>query len=131
MRTWVWYLGTAVMATLCSVMAGGCLGYRVGPVFHGNYNSVAVPVFRNSTTQPQTGMEVQITNAIIKGLQAEGSLRVESVDTADVVVKGEIIRYQRTPLRSLKVQTGVPREYRYTITAQIEAYRGSTWRLRP
>ena len=95
-----------------------CAGYRVGPVGKQQYKSAAVPMFRNQTLRPQ--LEAQVTNAVIKRLQADGSLRVESAPNADVVVTGNITRYQRSALRSLRDDTGVPREYRVSITAAVE-----------
>ena len=101
------------------LLVSGCAGYHVGPVSHRNFNSIAVPMFPNRTLRPQ--LEAQITNAIIKRLQQDGSLRVTSEANADVVLTGSIIHYQRDPLRSLRTDTGVPREYEIAITVRVEA----------
>jgi hypothetical protein len=97
----------------------GCAGYHIGPVTKRNFNSIAVPVFRNITLRPQ--LEAQISNAIIQRLQQDGSLRIETEPRADVVLKGTIIKYAREALRSLRTDTGVPREYEITITVRVEA----------
>jgi hypothetical protein len=107
------------LGTLCCVLAAGCAGYHVGPVLHADYKSVAVPMFKNKSLHPQ--LEAQITNAIIKRLQADGTLRVESQDDADVVVSGTVVGYDRRFLRSSRDNTNVAREYRIIITAEIEA----------
>ena len=107
-------IGVAIM---CCVLMAGCLGYRIGPVLKADYRSVAVPMFKNQTLQPQ--IEAQITGAILKRLQADGTLRVESEPNADIIVRGEIIRYYRHQLRSVREETGVAREYRITITSHI------------
>ena len=104
---------------LVSLFATGCAGYRVGPVTHRNFSTIAVPMFRNRTLRPQ--LEAQITNAIIKGLQQDGSLRVVSRKDADVVLNGSVVDYQRSALRSLSNDTDVPREYGVSITVQVEA----------
>ncbi len=109
----------AVAVALIALFAAGCAGYHVGPVTQRNFKSIAVPMFRNRTLRPQ--LEAQITNAIIKGLQRDGSLRIESEPNADVVLDGSVVRYQRTALRSLRTDTGVPREYEITITVRVEA----------
>ena len=107
----------------------GCAGYHLGPVAKLNYDSVAVPMFRNRTVMPQ--MEAQITNGIIRRLQEDGSVKITSRDEADVVVLGVITKYGRTVLRTDKtdsktlttqtqVGSGVPREYRIEITATVE-----------
>jgi hypothetical protein len=97
----------------------GCAGYHVGPVSKRNFKSIAVPMFRNTTLRPQ--LEAQISNAIIQRLQQDGSLRIENEPRADVVLKGTIIKYFREALRSLRTDTGVPREYEISITVRVEA----------
>ena len=108
-----------VQLTLACIFAFGCAGYHVGPVTKRNFNSIAVPVFRNATLHPQ--VEAQISNAVIQRLQQDGSLRIESERRADVVLKGSITKYERQALRSLRTDTGSPREYEITITVRVEA----------
>ena len=108
-----------VQITLACLFAFGCAGYHIGPVTKRNFNSIAVPMFRNTTLRPQ--LEAQISNAIIQRLQQDGSLRVETEPRADVVLKGSIVKYYREALRSLRTDTGVPREYEIIITVRVEA----------
>jgi hypothetical protein len=102
----------------------GCAGYRLGPTLHADYKSIAVPMFANKTLKPQ--LEAQVTNGIIKRLQSDGSLRVDSPANADVVLTGEIVRYYRRPLRSLRNETGTPREYRISLDARVEVRERAT-----
>jgi hypothetical protein len=104
---------------LLSVFASGCAGYHVGPVTKTSFHSIAVPMFRNETLRPQ--IEAQISNAIIRRLQEDGSLRIEGRPRADVILVGTVFRYDRIALRSLRSDTGVPREYRISITVRVEA----------
>lgn len=102
-----------------TLFAFGCAGYHVGPVTKRNFTSIAVPVFRNETLRPQ--LEAQISNAIIHRLQQDGSLRIETEARADVVLSGKVSRYERNALRTLRSDTGVPREYEIVITVRVEA----------
>lgn len=102
------------------LVAFGCAGYHVGPVTKRNFTSIAVPMFRNETLRPQ--LEAQVSNAIIKRLQQDGSLRIESEARADVILNGKVFRYQRNALRTLRSDTGVPREYEIVITVRVEAH---------
>jgi Lipopolysaccharide-assembly len=108
-----------VQFTLICLFAWGCAGYHIGPVTKRNFNSIAVPMFRNMTLLPQ--LEAQISNAVIKRLQQDGSLRIEAEPRADVVLKGSITKYFREAVRALRTDTGVPREYEITITVRVEA----------
>lgn len=109
---------TRPLVFVACLLFTGCAGYHLGPAGKLDYQSVAVPMFRNKTLQPQ--LEAQVTNAIIKRIQSDGQLRVNSRADAEVLVTGDIIRYHRTPLRFQRDDATVPREYRVTITAQIE-----------
>ena len=109
-----------ILAGLGCILAAGCMGYHVGPVLKADYRSVAVPMFGNKTYKPQ--VEAQVTNGIIKRLQADGTLRVDSMAKADVIVIGDIIRYNRLELRLAQQDTKIPREYRLVITVHVEAH---------
>ncbi len=104
---------------LFSTFGFGCAGYHVGPVTKTSFHSIAVPMFRNETLRPQ--LEAQISNGIIQRLQQDGSLQIESQSRADVVLIGTIFRYDRIALRTLRSDTGIPREYRISITVRVEA----------
>ncbi len=104
--------------TFVCLVTFGCAGYRIGPVTKHDFKSIAVPMFRNTTLQPQ--IEAQISNAIIRRIQQDGSLRIEPESRADVVLKGSITKYNRESLRSLRTDTGVPREFEITITVRVE-----------
>lgn len=113
----------AVAAWLCGLSVGllaGCAGYRLGPVQKTVYRSVAVPMFQNRTLTPQ--LEAQVTNAIIKRLHKDGALAVRFTDDADVILRGEIIGYERETVRGERLDTTVPRELRLTIQVRVEAY---------
>ena len=104
---------------LVSVFASGCAGYHIGPVTKTSFHSISVPMFRNETLRPQ--LEAPICNAIIRRLQEDGSVRIEERARADVILTGTVFRYDRVPLRALRTETGVPREYRLSITVRVEA----------
>ena len=112
-------LGAALTALACALTVG-CAGYHVGPVSNPGYRSVAVPMFKNKTLIPQ--LEAQITNGIIKRLQTDGTLQVESREDADVILVGEILHYRREELRSSRDNSNQPREYRIIIEARVEAH---------
>ncbi len=117
--TWSTPVTLRTTALVLSLLTAGCAGYHVGPVTQHNFKSVAVPMFRNRTLHPQ--LEAQITNAIIKGLHEDGSLRIVSEPDAEVVLDGTIIHYERTVLRLLQSDTRVPREFEIAITVRVEA----------
>ena len=88
---------------LAALGLSGCLGYQVGPVkpyYLRDVHSIAVPTFANKTLLPR--IEVLVTDTVIKQIQQDGTFRIAGDDAADAVLKGEIVRIDRTPLRSVR-----------------------------
>ena len=107
-----------------AVLTSGCAGYHLGPTQSLPYRSVAVLMCKNKTLNPQ--LEAQVTNAIIKRFQTDGTLRIESATEADIVITGQITKFHRHELRAVQTDVNAPREYRVTIEVRIEArVRGS------
>ena len=108
-----------LLTGLVAVLMGGCAGYHLGPTQSLPYRSVAVPMFKNKTLKPQ--LEAQVTNAIIKRFQTDGTLRIESAAEADIVINGQITKFYRRELRAVRTDVNTPREYRITIEARVDA----------
>jgi len=100
------------------LLAFGCAGYHIGPVTKRNFNTIAVPMFRNehcvrnSKRKSVTRCQAAATGWLV-------AHRTEP--RADVVLSGTVFRYERTALRTLHSDTGVPREYEIAITVRVEA----------
>jgi outer membrane lipopolysaccharide assembly protein LptE/RlpB len=108
-----------LLPLVATLLVTGCAGYHLGSTQELPYQSVAVPMFKNMTLLPQ--LEAQVSNAIIKRFQSDGTLKVRSVADADVVLSGVIQKYKRRSVRTLQNNTGSPREYKLTITVRLEA----------
>lgn len=82
---------------------GGCAGYHVGPIQPyalRNVHSIAVPTFNNKTLVPR--IAVLVTDTVIKQLQQDGTYRIKGDDQADAILKGDITRITRAPVRSVR-----------------------------
>jgi hypothetical protein len=115
----------AFLAGLLLSLAG--CAYHVGPVRPVTHRSVAVPMFKNQTLKPQ--LQAQVTNAIIKRLQADGTLRLEWEQDAEVVVTGTITRYGRAVQRWHRIDVEKPREYRLELEAVVAAHDRATGKV--
>ncbi len=94
----------------------GC-AYRVGSVNTYGLHSIHVPVFKNKAFVAR--VEEQVSNAVIRQFQIDGSVRIATADTAEAVLEGEIIAWERRPLRFQRRDLIVTREFRLTVAAQI------------
>ena len=77
---------------LSGLILGGC-GYRlVGTGGFKGANSIAIPVFKNNSSEP--GIERNITTKVREAFIRDGRLDVISESDADLVFKGQINHYQ-------------------------------------
>jgi hypothetical protein len=90
-------------AVFACFVLGGCLGYHVGPVkpyYLRDVHTIAVPTFENKTLLPR--IEVLVTDTVIKQLQQDGTFQIARDGDADATLKGEIMRIDRLPARSVR-----------------------------
>lgn len=97
------------------ISSGISCGYRVGSLLPKDIKTVTVPMFINSTAEPE--LESIVTNGIIQEFIADGTLKITEEENADTLLIGEIIDYRREPLRFNKDE--VTREYRLLIAVKI------------
>jgi hypothetical protein len=104
-----------------AVTAMGCAGYKLGPTngVAARAQSVQVNPFVNETIEPRLGEAV--THSLRKALQQDGSFRLDTSDTGDVIVSGKVVRYDRRYLSFQRSDVLTPRDYRLVITAQVNA----------
>jgi hypothetical protein len=104
------------MLTCCS--SDPRRGYAFGATTPEGVRTVAVPIFANQTLH--TGVEAELTEAIIKQVQATTPVRVVQLgEHADTTLTGAItdVRMHRLSLAS---QTGLVQELALTLTIDFE-----------
>jgi hypothetical protein len=110
-----------MLAVALAVIVSGCAGYRLGPSNGTAAGEKAIQVnpFVNQTMEPRLGDAV--TTALRRSLQSDGTYRLATRDTADIVVNGTVLRYDRHELSLLPNDVLTVRDYRITATAQVTA----------
>lgn len=86
-------LGVSVLAALCTLTLGACAtdpkeGYVWGSSYDRDIRTVAVPIFQNPTYV--RGLETELTDAIIKEIQASTPWRVAMSGDAQTELSGTI-----------------------------------------
>lgn len=112
----------ALLSSGAALNLGGCAadpsqGYSFASTYDESIKSVAVPVFRNETTS--RGLELQLTEAVIKELQRRTPWHVAPTDRADTTLVGVITRTELSVL-SDDPQTGLVQEQAVRITISFE-----------
>lgn len=111
----------ALFAVLClATAAGGCYSTRTRLPEHAK--TIAVPVFGNKTyiEEYTRGLEQEITESTRKMLLQNGKLTVQGRESADLILEGQINRYERRILRADRY--GEPAEVQVVIHASCSLY---------
>ncbi|MEL6328336.1 MAG: LptE family protein [Planctomycetota bacterium] len=108
-----------VLAALAACSSDPTRGYAFGGAFDEEVTTVAVPVFDNATFVP--GVERELTDAIIKRIQAQTPWRVASLGRADTTLSGAVVGVDQRSL-SVVPETGFTQEQAVRVTVRF------TWR---
>jgi hypothetical protein len=87
-----------VMLFTSLVVVSSC-GYRLsgtGLLVPEGTKTIAVPGFINNTNEPY--VDVDVTVAVTNEFIADGRLRVVDVESADLVLRGKVVKYEVTAL---------------------------------
>jgi hypothetical protein len=109
--------GAALGALLPSCASDPRAGYSFSGTLPEGVATVRIPVFENYTYE--TGLDAELTEALIKEVQRSTGLRVVQGEGADTVLAGVITSMNLRRL-SLDRQTGFAQELAVTITADFE-----------
>jgi hypothetical protein len=116
--------GFAALAIAALVAAGsltGCAGYRLGPTngMAPREKSVQVNAFVNRTLEPR--FSDAVTLELRKVLEHDGTYQLATHDDGDVVISGEIIKFERLELSFSPTDVLTARDYRLQVTARVTA----------
>ena len=96
----------AFVLPLLIAALSSCAGYHAGvskPHQMKDVVKLAVPTFKNETLEPR--LEVLLTNALIKKLQAKGTYKIVKRNEADAVLTGTIEDITRHQFRAVRTNT--------------------------
>ena len=107
----------AVCIALCALC--GCAGYRLGPTnaLEAGAKSVQITPFLNHSPEP--GLADEVTAAVRKSVQRDGTFRLATRGDSDLVVTGVINSYQRREISLSREELRTVRDYQVVITAQV------------
>lgn len=111
----------AFFLPLAALLFTGCAGYQLGPIkptLMAKVTSIAVPNFRNDTLHPR--LETQLATALIKQLQQDGTYKILRENEADAILQGHVEQVISSPLRSVRGNLLLTREYQLTIRCRYE-----------
>lgn len=117
----IWRVLTGVCAGVVLLLALGCAGYRVGPPsgLPAREKTVYVTPFSNRTLEPRLGEAV--TQALRKRLSQEGTFKLVTRGSADIVVSGTLTQYSRQAVAYEHGDVITARDFEAILTARVIA----------
>jgi len=115
---------TVIVMLFASLVVVSSCGYRVtgtGLLIPEGTKTIAVPGFINNTNEPY--IDLDLTKAVVDEFIADGRLRVADVESADIVLRGKVVKYEVTAL-SFTADTFVQQyRVRLVVDASLEDLR--------
>jgi len=114
-----------ILGCVASLLAG-CAGYKLGPSNgqSSGEQSIQVLAFENKTPEPR--LSDTLVEQMRKAVQRDGTFRLATGDTPDIVVTGVITNYKRTGETLSRSDLASATNYRLTMTAKITARNRAT-----
>jgi hypothetical protein len=115
------WLGRAAFLAAGAVWLCGCAGYHLGPtggVVAGSRTVQFVP-FENKTKEPRLIDALSVS--LRQRLQEDGTYRLETRGTGDIIVHGEITKFDRGALAFQPQSTLTVQDFTLTMTAHVTA----------
>lgn len=91
-------------------------GYQWHSLYREDVQTVAVPTFINRSFR--RGLEIELSKAIVKQIEAHTAYKVVSSQRADTILEGEIVA-ATTGTLSIDPNTGLPQEQLYTVVTSF------------
>jgi len=115
-------LSIAMVAAITCTSFPGCAsdpttGYAFQATFRGDVASVAIPIFENDSFE--RSVEFELTDALIKEVEARTPYKVTSGTRADTILSGRIARIERDVI-SRSPLTGLNEEVVYRVYVDFE-----------
>ncbi len=109
------------LLSILALMLAGCAGYHLGPTngMPAGSRSVRTQPFANRTREPRVTEYVAIS--MRKLLQQDGTFRLQTSGSPDILVSGEITRFSRTGLSYEPNDVLTPQEYTLILVAHVVA----------
>lgn len=114
---------------LLALTLTGCAGYKLGPTngTAAGEKSVQIKPFANQTVEPY--LTDTVTTEVRKRLQQDGTYRLDSHGTGDIILTGVITKYNREGLSYQPNDSYTVQDYRLYVTAQITARSRTTGKV--
>jgi len=97
----------------------GCAGYRLGPTNGSEPGAKSVQISPFVNNSPEPGLADEVTAAVRKSVQRDGTFRLATHGDSDLVVSGILSDYRRRELSLSRDDLRTVRDYQVAVTAKV------------
>ena len=110
-----------ILGICLALGVSGCAGYRLGPTngVEAGAHTIEIQAFKNKTIEPR--LSDAVTSAVRREIQRDGTYRLKTDGSSDIVVTGEILRYRRSEVSFQPEDIRTVRDYNITLWARVTA----------
>lgn len=119
-----------VCASVAAVFAlAGCAGYKLGPTNGAvaGGRSVTVNFFHNKTQEPR--LIEAVNGALRKRIQQDGTLRLDTTGSGDIVLNGEITTFERSGISFNPSDIATVQDYTLRLITRVTATERGTGKV--
>jgi hypothetical protein len=112
---------TICFSVVIACLLMGCAGYHLGPVNGAvaGEKSIEILPFNNQTFQPRLGDA--LTQSLRERLQQDGTFRLVTHESGDVILTGVIHGYSRVAIGFLSTDSVTPEDFRVEVLVHVTA----------
>jgi hypothetical protein len=109
----------AVLTFAVAALFSGCAGYKLGPTngMVAGSKSIQILPFTNRTLEPR--LSVPVADAIRKAVQKDGTYKLNTGRDPDLIVRGTVTEFTRSPLSFQPSDTVSVRDYALSMVARL------------
>jgi hypothetical protein len=110
-----------ILGFALALLLSGCAGYRLGPSNgqRAGARTIQIVPFTNRTLEPR--LSDAVTAALRREIQREGTYKLATKMPGEMVVSGEILRFERSEISFLPNDVITAQDYRMSFTAHVIA----------
>jgi hypothetical protein len=108
----------AISGLIALAAVSGC-GYQIGTMHRTDVKSIAIPTWTRGRGVFRRGIEIQLTQAIVKRVQLDTRYRITNATKADTKLTGQLVNV-RQRARTINTDTGTARAKEVTFTISFK-----------
>jgi hypothetical protein len=122
-------LRPASILALLALALCGCAGYRIGPTSYQTAGAKSVQIVPFINRSPEAGLADEVTSALRKSIQRDGTLLLDTHGGGDLVLSGALVEYGRREISLVSTDVRTVGDYLIRLKATVTVKERATGRV--